>query len=219
MKLRPKIALTDHFAGPTDPRIDRTKEHKLIDIVTIAICAVICGADTWVGIETYGIAKYRWLKQFLELPNGIPSHDTFSRVFARLDSQEFQSCFLNWVKSISQLIPGEVISIDGKTLRHSYETESNKKAIHMVSAWASDQKLVLGQRKVDEKSNEITAIPELIKVLELSGCLVAIDAMGTQKDIAKEADYYLALKGNQGNIHQDVEQLFKQALKQKMAKH
>ncbi len=219
MKLRPKITLTDHFAELTDPRIDRTKEHKLIDIVTIAICAVICGADTWVGIETYGQAKYKWLKQFLELPNGIPSHDTFSRVFARLDSQEFQSCFLNWVKSISQLIPGEVISIDGKTLRHSYDTESNKQAIHLVSAWASEQKLVLGQRKVDEKSNEITAIPELIKVLELSGCLVTIDAMGTQKDIAKliiakGADYCLALKGNQGNIHQDVEQLFKQALSQ-----
>jgi predicted transposase YbfD/YdcC len=219
MKLRPKITLTDHFAELTDPRSDRTKEHKLIDIVTIAICAVICGADTWVGIETSGQAKYKWLKQFLELPNGIPSHDTFSRVFARLDGKEFQSCFLNWVKSISQLIPGEVISIDGKTLRHSYDTESNKKAIHMVSAWASDQKLVLGQRKVDEKSNEITAIPELIKVLELSGCLVTIDAMGTQKDIAKliiakGADYCLALKGNQGNIHQDVEQLFKQALSQ-----
>jgi predicted transposase YbfD/YdcC len=171
-------------------------------------------------METYGKAKYQWLKQFLELPNGIPSHDTFSRVFARLDPEEFQNCFLNWIKSISQLIPGEVISIDGKTLRHSYDRESQKKAIHMISAWANAQKLVLGQRKVDEKSNEITAIPQLIKVLELSGCIVTIDAMGTQKDIAqliieKGADYCLALKGNQGNIHEDVEQLFEYCRVQK----
>jgi predicted transposase YbfD/YdcC len=152
-------------------------------------------------METYGEAKYQWLKQFLELPNGIPSHDTFSRVFARLDPEEFQNCFLNWIKSISQLIPGEVISIDGKTLRHSYDRESQKKAIHMISAWANAQKLVLGQRKVDEKSNEITAIHQLIKVLELSGCIVTIDAMGTQKDIAqliieKGADYCLTFKDN-----------------------
>ena len=131
--------------------MERTKEHKLIDIVVIGICAVICGADTWVGIETYGKAKYQWLKQFLELENGIPSHDTFSRVFARIDSKEFQSCFLSWVKSISELIPSEVISIDGKTLRHSEDKGSNKRAIHLVSAWASSQRLVLGQRKVEEK--------------------------------------------------------------------
>ena len=220
MKLRPKITLIDHFSNLTDPRIDRTKEHKLIDIVVIAVCSVICGADGWVGMETYGLAKYQWLKQFLELPNGIPSHDTFSRVFARLEPEEFQTCFLHWIKSISQLIPGEVISIDGKTLRHSYDRESKKKAIHMISAWANTQKLVLGQRKVDEKSNEITAIPELIKVLELSGCIVTIDAMGTQKNIAqliidKGADYCLALKGNQGNIHEDVEQLFESCRAQK----
>ena len=220
MKLRPKITLIDHFSNLTDPRIDRTKDHKLIDIVVIAVCSVICGADGWVGMETYGKAKYKWLKQFLELPNGIPSHDTFSRVFARLEPEEFQTCFLHWIKSISQLIPGEVISIDGKTLRHSYDRESKKKAIHMISAWANTQKLVLGQRKVDEKSNEITAIPELIKVLELSGCIVTIDAMGTQKNIAqliidKGADYCLALKGNQGNIYEDVEQLFESCQAQK----
>ena len=131
MKLRPKITLIDHFSNLTDPRIDRTKDHKLIDIVVIAVCSVICGADGWVGMETYGLAKYQWLKQFLELPNGIASHDTFSRVFARLDPEEFQTCFLHWIKSISQLIPGEVISIDGKTLRHSDDRESKKKAIHM----------------------------------------------------------------------------------------
>ncbi len=216
MKLKPKITLIDHFTELTDPRVERTKEHKLIDIVVIGICAVICGADTWVGIETYGKAKYQWLKQFLELANGIPSHDTFSRVFARIDPKEFQGCFLSWVKSISKLIPSEVISIDGKTLRHSEDKGSNKRAIHLVSAWASSQRLVLGQQKVEEKSNEITAIPELLKVLEISGCIVTIDAMGTQKKIAQliisqEADYCLALKGNQGNIHEDVKQLFTQA--------
>ena len=220
MKLRPKITLIDHFNNLTDPRIDRTKEHKLIDIVVIAICAVICGADGWVGMETYGKSKYKWLKQFLELPNGIPSHDTFSRLFARLDPEEFQDSFLNWVKSISKQISGEIISIDGKTLRRSYDQANQKKAIHMISAWASSQKLVLGQRKVDSKSNEITAIPKLIKVLELSGCLVTIDAMGTQKNIAqliieKGADYCLALKGNQGNIHEDVSQLFEYCRVQK----
>lgn len=220
MKLRPKINLIDHFTNLTDPRIDRTKEHKLIDILVIAICAVICGADGWVGMETYGKAKYKWLKQFLELPNGIPSHDTFSRLFARLDPEEFQVAFLNWVKSISKQIPGEIVSIDGKSLRRSYDQANQKKAIHMISAWASSQKLVLGQRKVESKSNEITAIPQLIKVLELSGCLVTIDAMGTQKNIAqliieKGADYCLALKGNQGNLHEDVEQLFEYCRAQK----
>ncbi len=132
MKLRPKITLIDHFTNLTDPRVDRTKEHKLIDIVVIAICAVICGADGWVRIETYGLAKYKWLKQFLELPNGIPSHDTFSRVFARLDPEEFQVCFLNRVKSISKLIPGEVISVDGKTLRPEGVTITLKA---IISRW------------------------------------------------------------------------------------
>jgi predicted transposase YbfD/YdcC len=217
MKLRPKITLIEHFDKLNDPRIDRTKDHKLIDIVIIAICGVICGADSWVGIESYGKSKYKWLKQFLELPNGIPSHDTFARVFARLDPEEFQNSFISWVKSLSEHIFGEVIGIDGKTLRHSYDRGANKGAIHMVSAWASSQRLILGQRKVEDKSNEITAIPKLIQVLELNGCIVTIDAMGCQKEIArllisKGADYCLCLKGNQGNIHEDVEQLFKQAI-------
>lgn len=216
MKLKPKVTITDHFACLEDPRMERTQQHQLVDIVTIAICAVICGADGWVAIETYGKAKYKWLKRFLALPNGIPAHDTFARVFARLDPEQFQQCFLNWMKSISQLTQGEVIAIDGKTLRHSYDTGADKGAIHMVSAWASSNRLVLGQRKVSDKSNEITAIPELLKVLELSGCIVTIDAMGCQKEIAKliieqGADYSLALKGNQGNLHEDVLQLFEQA--------
>jgi len=185
MKLLPKISIGDHFAQMTDPRVERSKQHKLIDIITIAICAVICGADTWLDIESYGRAKQEWLKKFLELPNGIPSHDTFARLFARLNPEEFQQSFLNWVRSLSKIFPGEVIAIDGKTLRHSYDSSLDKGAIHMVSAWASANRLVLGQVKVDEKSNEITAIPKLLKVLSLNGCIVTIDAIGCQKEIVK----------------------------------
>lgn len=218
MKLKPKITIADHFADIEDPRIERTRQHKLIDIITIAICAVICGAEGWTDIETYGQAKYEWLKQFLELPNGIPSHDTFSRLFARLNPQQFQQCFLNWIKSINKIISGEVIALDGKSLRHSYDKEADKNAIHMISAWATENRLVLGQVKVDEKSNEITAIPELLKLLELSGCIVTIDAMGCQKEIVKviaeqEADYIITLKKNQGSLYKNVEQLFKEAIR------
>jgi len=216
MKLKPKITLLDHFTNLTDPRIDRTKDHKLIDIIAIAICGMISGADNWVAMEQYGNAKEEWLKQFLELPNGIPSHDTISRVFARIDPKEFEQCFRDWVKSISELIPGEIISIDGKTVRHSGSKSKGKKAIHIVNAWATEQKLVLGQIKVKNKSNEITAIPELIKVLELSGCLVTIDAMGTQTKIAQliqdnDADYCLALKENHKYLYERVLHLFDQA--------
>jgi len=213
MKLKPKITIADHFLGIEDPRIDRTKRHKLIDIMTIAVCAVICQADGWVGIETYGCAKYEWLKTFLELPNGIPSHDTFARVFAQINPQQFQSCFLDWMKSIQKITSGEVVAIDGKTLRSSYDKNSDQSAIQMVSAWATTNKLVLGQVKVNEKSNEITAIPELLKVLELSGCLVTLDAIGCQKEIVKlitqhNADYVITLKKNQGNLYDEVEKLF-----------
>ncbi|MBW4678317.1 MAG: ISAs1 family transposase [Desmonostoc geniculatum HA4340-LM1] len=214
MKLKPKITIADHFAVMSDPRIDRTKRHKLIDILTIAICAVICGADSWVAIELYGCTKYEWLKTFLELPNGIPSHDTFARVFAQLNPQQFQECFLNWIKSIQIRMDSEIVAIDGKTLCGSHDKSSDKSAIQMVSAWATTNKLVLGQVKVDEKSNEITAIPKLIKVLELSGCIVTIDAIGCQKEIVKlisqkNADYVITLKKNQGNLYDEVEQLFK----------
>lgn len=213
MKLKPKITIADHFAQMSDPRIDRTKRHKLIDILTIAICAVICGADSWVAIELYGCTKYEWLKTFLELPNGIPSHDTFARVFAQLNPQEFQSCFLNWMKSIQKITLGEVVAIDGKSLCSSYDKSNESCAIQMVSAWATTNKLVLGQVKVDKKSNEITAIPELLKVLELSGCIVTIDAIGCQKEIVKlitqqSADYVITLKKNQGNLYDSVENLF-----------
>ena len=177
MKLKPQTSIADHFADLDDPRIDRSKDHLLMDIVTIAILAVLCGADGWVAIETYGQAKYDWLKTFLALPQGIPSHDTFGRVFARLDPEQLQGCFLRWVNSVSRLTAGEVIAIDGKTVRRSYDKGKGKGAIHRVSAWASQNRWVLAQRKVEETSNEITAIPELLRVLDLHGCIVTIDAL------------------------------------------
>lgn len=218
MKLQPKITIAEHFSAIEDPRIDRSKQHKLIDIITIAICAVICGAEGWTDIETYGVTKYSWFKQFLELPNGIPSHDTFARLFARLNPQQFQQCFLNWIKAINKVTSGEVIAVDGKSLRHSYDSGAEQGAIHMVSAWATQNRLVLGQFKVDEKSNELTAIPELIKILELSGCIVTIDALGCQKEIVKliteqDADYIITLKKNQSSLYKNVEQLFKEAIR------
>jgi predicted transposase YbfD/YdcC len=205
--------LQEHFAELTDPRVDRGKLHLLLDILVIALCAVICGADTWVEMEAYGRAKEEWLKQFLPLPNGIPSHDTFARVLARLKPEELQRCFLNWIRAVSELTHGEVVAIDGKTLRRSFDRAAGKGAIHMVSAWATANRLVLGQQQVDEKSNEITAIPALLRLLELEGCIVTIDALGCQKEIARTiveqgADYVLALKGNQGVMHNEVELLF-----------
>ncbi len=197
-------------------RVDRSKRHLLIDIITLTLCAVIGGAETWEDIEFYGNCKYKWFKKFLKLPNGIPSHDTFNRVFARLDPEQLQKCFLDWVKSISSLIPGAIVAIDGKNLRHSYDKNHNQKAITMVSAWAQEQGLVLGQRKVDSKSNEITAIPKLLKVLYLKGAIVTIDAIGAQKEIIstivdKEADYLITLKKNQSGLYNRVEDLFRDA--------
>jgi predicted transposase YbfD/YdcC len=168
-------------------------------------------------MEEYGKAKYWWLKSFLALPNGIPSHDTFGRVFSRLNPAEFQECFLSWVQAVKEISGGQVVAIDGKTLRQSFDSASQKSAIHMVSAWATANRLVLGQTKVDDKSNEITAIPRLLKMLELTGCIVTIDAMGCQKSIAeliidKGADYVLALKANQGTLYGDVKLFFDDAL-------
>lgn len=209
----PSASLLEHFKTLEDPRAEHLLEHQLLDIIGLTICAVICGADTWVDIEQYGQSKRDWLATFLVLSNGIPSHDTIARVFSRLHSSALQDCFLSWVRSVAQLCSGEVIAIDGKTLRRSYDSGGDKGAIHMVSAWATQNHLVLGQVKVDEKSNEITAIPRLLKVLDLNGCIITIDAMGAQRSIASEiidqgGDYVLSLKGNQGNLHQDVEQLF-----------
>ncbi len=211
------MTLIEHFKDLTDPRIERHKRHKLIDIVTITICAVISGAEGWENIEEYAYTKYDWLKQFLELPYGIPSHDTINRLFSRLKPKEFQNAFIKWVKSSSKIVSGEMVSVDGKTLRRSHDKKVGKKAIHIVSAWGSKMNMVLGQIKTDEKSNEITAIPELIDLLDLKGCIVTIDAMGCQKDIAEKivingADYVLALKGNQGNLYEDVKLFLDDAL-------
>ena len=213
MQTKSVATIKEHFGSIQDPRIDRQKLHLLLDIIVIAICASICGADKWEDVETFGKAKKDWFKTFLELPNGIPSHDTFNRVFNRLDPVEFQISFLNWISAASELIGGQVIAIDGKVLRRSHDRGIGKAAIDMVSAWATKNHLVLGQVKVDEKSNEITAIPQLLKALNISGCIITIDAMGCQTEIASEiinqdADYVLALKGNQGNLSEDVELLF-----------
>jgi predicted transposase YbfD/YdcC len=204
-----------HFHDIDDQRIERTKFHLLHDILVLAICAVICGADGPSAIEQYALAKQDWLSTFLKLPNGIPSHDTIGRVIAQIDPQQFQTCFMRWIQDICHLLPGEVVPIDGKTLRRSFDTELDQGPIHIVSAWATTNRLVLGQIKVNEKSNEITAIPELIDALDLTNCVVTIDAMGCQKQIAsriraKGAHYILALKKNQGTLYTDVDELFHQ---------
>jgi predicted transposase YbfD/YdcC len=213
MPKSPVGAIGKHFSKVSDPRIERTKRHKLLDIICIAICAVICGADNWVEVENFGQQKLAWLRTFLELPNGIPSHDTFGRVFALMNPEEFQRSFLEWVQAVNRLTQGQVIAIDGKQLRGSHDQSSGKRAIYMVSAWAAANHLVLGQQKVNEKSNEITAIPALLKTLEISGCILTIDAIGTQTKIARliieaEADYILAVKENQGKLYQDLTTLF-----------
>jgi predicted transposase YbfD/YdcC len=209
----PKTAIADYFAGLEDPRVERTKRHQLLDIIMIAICAILCGADDWVEVELFGNAKLAWLKKLLALPNGIPSHDTFGRVFARLDAEQFQKCFLAWIQAVSEITHGQVVAIDGKVLRGSCDRLLGKAGIDMVSAWASANHLVLGQVKVDDKSNEITAIPKLLQMLELAGCIVTIDAIGCQTEIAqaivdRDADYVLAVKENQGHLYEDIAGLF-----------
>jgi len=213
-------SLVEHFSNISDPRIDRTKRHKLIDILVISICATICGAEGWEEFELFGQAKFDWFKTFLELPGGIPSDDTFRRVFARLDPAQFHQAFLDWVRSVFQLTKGQVVGIDGKKSRRSFDRAAGKAAINVVSAWASQNRMVLGQVKVDEKSNEITAIPKLLSMLEITGCIVTIDAMGCQTEIAakireKEADYVLSVKGNQGNLYEDMVGYFDWALADK----
>lgn len=206
------------FGELEDPRMDRTKKHRLIDIMAITLCAVICGANAWTEIEEFGQSKEQWLRTFLELPNGIPSHDTFARVFSLLDPNEFQSAFINWVGEVVALTDHEVIAIDGKTLRRSHDERLGKAAVHMISAWAEENRVVLGQKAVEGKANEITAIPDLLRLLEIHGCIVTIDAMGCQRDIATEiiergADYVLAVKKNQKKLLRDVGDTFEMAQK------
>ena len=213
MDSTPWTHLDAHFAGLTDPRVERTRVHRLGDLVTIALCAVLCGADDWVAVETFGHAKEAWLRTFLTLPGGIPSHDTFGRVFARLDPTEFQQCFVAWVQAVLGDAPGQVVAVDGKTLRRSADHAHEREAVHLVSAWATASGLVLGQEATAAKSNEITAIPRLLRLLALEGCVVTIDAMGCQSAIATQvhaqgADYVLALKGNQPTLERTVRTAF-----------
>jgi predicted transposase YbfD/YdcC len=211
-------SIIDHFKRLPDPRINRTKKHELIDIIVIAICATISGAEGWEDFELYGLAKYDWFKTFLRLPNGIPSHDTFSRVFSLLNPNEFQNCFSSWADSVNDACAGKLIAIDGKVIRRSFDHASEQVAIHMVHAWCNDNKLLLGQVKVTDKSNEITAVPKLLEMLNIEGCTVTFDAMGCQRKTAsqiqeKKGDYVFSLKGNQGNLHEEVESLFEMCRK------
>jgi predicted transposase YbfD/YdcC len=200
------VAILARFENLTDPRIERSKRHLLIDMVTIGLCAAICGADSWVDVEKFGHAKRDWFARFLELPDGIPSHDTFGRVFARLDTAEFLLCLQNWLRSLHLSLKEQGVAIDGKTLRGSFDAASGKSALHVVSAWASGLRLSLGEVAVDGKSNEITAVPKLLELLELTGAVVTLDAMHCQKDTlaairAKGADYLVPVKDNQPKLY------------------
>src|SRR5258706_521419 len=217
MQKHPKLSLIEHFKTLTDPRLNRIKDHDLIDILMIAICTLLCGGETFNDMEGFGCAKEDWFKTFLKLRSGIPSHDTFNRVFAALDPQEFLDAFLKWTQALRQAVPQEIVALDGKALRRACDGAKGMKSI--VSAWAEGNGLVLGQLKVEDKSNEITAVPELLRVLELNGCIVTVDAMGCQKKIAKEivesdADYVMALKGNQERVHQEVKSFLDASLEQ-----
>lgn len=208
--------LLSHVAAMDDPRVERTKLHPLLNVLTIAVTAVICGAASWDEIAAFGEARADWFGTFLDLTHGIPSHDTFNRVFAALDPVQFEACFLAWVRAATPVPLPQVIAIDGKTVRRSHDRQHGNAAIHLVSAWAAEQRLVLAQTKVADKTNEITAIPEVLEALEVSGCLVTIDAMGCQRAIAQQvcdqgADYVLALKDNQSTLAADVQDCFAQA--------
>ena len=213
MSEQPLASIETCFGDIYDPRVEGRCDYPLLEVITIAICAILAGAQGWTDMETFGKSKEAWLKPFLKLENGIPSHDTFGDVFRMIDGDEFQRSFIRWVEGVFTVTQGEVVAIDGKTARRSHDKAIGKDAIHMVSAWASANGIVLGQRKVDDKSNEITAIPELLELLSITGCIVTIDAMGCQKKIAqkirdKQADYVLAVKDNQSNLHQDIQDWF-----------
>ena len=207
--------LIECFEGLPDPRLDRTRRHKLVDILTIGLCSILSGGENFSEMEFYGRIKEDWLKTFLQLPNGIPSHDTMNRVFSAIDPHAFLDCFVCWVQGICPELADQTVAIDGKALRHALNEGDS--IPYIVSAWASEAGLVLGQVKVKDKSNEITAVPELLDALHLKGCIVTLDAMGCQKDIAahiieKKADYVLALKGNHATVHEEVKEFFTDAV-------
>lgn len=206
-------SLAEHFGSLEDPRVLGRTRHKLMDIILIAICGTICNADSWVDIEAFGRAKEEWLRSFLELPNGIPSHDTFGRVFARIDPEQFQACFHSWIQAAVTLTEEQVVAIDGKTARRSHDRETGRSSLHMISAWATENQLVLGQRAMAEGHNEIQELPALLALLEVSGCIVTIDAIGCQRAIAQQirdqgADYVLAVKANQPKLEAGIKSIF-----------
>ncbi len=214
------IVFLEHFRELEDPRQLKKATYPLEEILLLVLCAVLSGADDWVAIALFGEQKLNFLRRFLPFENGTPSHDQLGYVFAAIDEKQFQQCFIDWVSSLQQAIKG-VVAIDGKTLRRSFDKAGKKGAIHMVSAWCSAHNLVLGQTKVNEKSNEITAIPELIDLLQIKGAIITIDAMGCQREIArkildKKAHYIFSLKGNQGRLHADIKRFFKRSTKTKI---
>jgi predicted transposase YbfD/YdcC len=214
--------IDEHFAGLSDPR-RRTVTYPLMNVVTIALCAVICGADDFVSIAGWGRTKRAWLAKILDLSSGIPSHDRFNAILGAIKPAEFEKCLLSWITALHEISGGQIVAIDGKTLRRSFDAASSKSAIHMVSAWATANHISLGQVVVDEKSNEITAIPKLLEILEISGALVTIDAMGCQTEIAEKivaagADYCLAVKGNQPTLHQGIVNFFDEHLEDDFAR-
>ncbi len=205
--------LTTHFSSLPDHRIERNKCHALIDIIVLAICAVASGSDGWEAIEDFGKEQLAWLRQYIPLANGVPSHDCIAYVLCRLSPQKFRDCFMNWAQAVTGHTGGEIIAVDGKTAKGSRDRKNQRNPLHMVSAWACENRLALGQEATDEKSNEITAIPKLLELLALKGCIVTLDAMGCQRAIAEQiidqgGDYVLGLKGNQGNLHEAVEDFF-----------
>jgi predicted transposase YbfD/YdcC len=207
------LVFFESFSDLPDPRRSQGQRHKLLDILFIALSAVLCGADDFTEMEEFGLSRESWLRQYLELPHGVPSHDTFGRVFALLQPAAFEESFLRWVKQLIELNPKEVVAIDGKTVRRSYDRGGASEAIHVVSAWARENRLTLGEVKVSDKSNEIRAVPQLLKMLELKDCIVTADAMNCQKEIASEvreagADYVLCLKENHPTLHKEVERVF-----------
>jgi predicted transposase YbfD/YdcC len=216
MQTHPRLSLIEHFKEIPDPRVTGRCDHDLIDVLVIALCTLLCGGENFNDMEEFGHAKQEWFKTFLCLRNGIPRHDTFNRVFAAIKPEAFLDCFLRWTQQLRQTIEQEIVALDGKALRRALA--QNQSTCYIVNAWACENGLALGQRKVDDKSNEITAVPELLRVLELAGCIVTLDAMGCQKNIAKEiseadADYVLALKGNQGTAHEEIKSFLDDAVK------
>ena len=209
-----RAAIINYFSILEDPRIERNKKHSLIDIIVLTVCAVVSGAETWEDIEDYGESRIEWLKRFLVLENGIPSHDTIRRLFIRLDPEGLQQCFIQWVEAVREQTEGDIVAIDGKTVRRSVDKATGKLPIHLVSAWAVENGVVLGQVATEEHSNEITAIPVLLDMLKVKGCIVTIDAAGCQTAIAekirkeKKADYVLAVKGNQPHLEEQITEFF-----------